>query len=463
VAVAVQTLWLLLLDRNTHETVVCYGAMQILIAIVKKSGVMDAVKDLAAQALYMMWSEEVIDIESKKCPFLYARREVSVNLPKEYTTAISLQLDKLSVLYRKITAKVLTHSAACASPDMYTLQPALLNVFWLVNHLGEDVIQASCHEFGLQMIGIIWMQNDTLLTGIGLDILSLLLKKGMVATSPSANLLLSLLPILAQGGDAKIQEKIQYCAQFAPDKEIDRLRKELQKERDENLSKEKILHEQSEVMGELRRQLAEREVILNDFMQNHRLAEDLRKLEEANYSGSEEKEALENQKAEKEKMAKNMQQLEDQLQGMRTKFKEAKKRNKESNQKARKAEERVRQLEKTYETASRECKDMQEVILKMEQAEKNLQAQLLQSKLIQLQQQKKLQQVCSPVIVEDVFFSFSFLPPHLPLLLAHFPPRLSSLPRPNLPPAINSFLFHPHRCAKKRREPELARNSKIQR
>jgi hypothetical protein len=47
-----------MLDRKHHETVVVYGGMQLLIALGNKSGVMDAVKDLAAQALYMLWSEE---------------------------------------------------------------------------------------------------------------------------------------------------------------------------------------------------------------------------------------------------------------------------------------------------------------------------------------------------------------------------------------------------------------------
>lgn len=60
IALSVQTLWLILLERKNHEPVVCYGGMQLLIALVKKSGVMDAVKDLAAQALYMLWSEEGI-------------------------------------------------------------------------------------------------------------------------------------------------------------------------------------------------------------------------------------------------------------------------------------------------------------------------------------------------------------------------------------------------------------------
>lgn len=58
VALAVQTLWVLLLERKNHEVVVSLGGMQILIDKVKQSNVVEAVKDLAAQALYSLWSEE---------------------------------------------------------------------------------------------------------------------------------------------------------------------------------------------------------------------------------------------------------------------------------------------------------------------------------------------------------------------------------------------------------------------
>ena len=84
--------------------------------------------------------------------------------------------------------------------------------------------------------------------------------------SPSANLLLSLLPALSQGGDIKIQEKIHYCAQFAPEKEIDRIREDLKNSQIDRLNMERVMTDQSEVMAELRRQLMQREILLNDFI-----------------------------------------------------------------------------------------------------------------------------------------------------------------------------------------------------
>ena len=88
--------------------------------------------------------------------------------------------------------------------------------------------------------------------------------------SPGASLLLSLLPTLSQCGDTKIQEKIQYCAQFAPEKEIDRVRADLAKTQLESLNKEMVMKDQSDVIVELRRQLIEREILLNDFIQSIR-------------------------------------------------------------------------------------------------------------------------------------------------------------------------------------------------
>lgn len=85
--------------------------------------------------------------------------------------------------------------------------------------------------------------------------------------SPRGNLLLSLLPFMAQG-DAKFQGKVHYCAQFAAEKEIDRVREDLNNAKLESQNMERLLKEQNEAISELRRQLVERDVLLNDFMKS---------------------------------------------------------------------------------------------------------------------------------------------------------------------------------------------------
>lgn len=89
-----------------------------------------------------------------------------------------------------------------------------------------------------------------------------------MARSKRVEVLLSQLPSLSLLGDAKVQEKVQFCSQYAPPSEAGFLRKELNIARLEIIAKEQTLRDQLDLQMKFQQQMMEQKLVLNEIIRS---------------------------------------------------------------------------------------------------------------------------------------------------------------------------------------------------